>query len=84
MHPERCETNIAGREEDCGRHVAFHACGQAAHFVVEQTGIWAHRGAYSACEDHAREAIENGDRVLDAITGDEVALDDDGEIRRAA
>jgi predicted NUDIX family NTP pyrophosphohydrolase len=84
-HPTRCEVNLAPREEDCGSIVTFHACGQPAHWYVEQRGIWAHRGGYHACEQHAMEALrDSSDEVSSALTGNIAELDENGEMAVAS
>lgn len=78
----RCEVNIAGREEDCGRRITYVPCGQPAHWHVEQHGTG---GGYDACERHTMEALLDGvDEVYADIDGEPVCLDEDGEIARVA
>jgi hypothetical protein len=69
----KCQRNIAGREEDSGRHVAYTPCGKPAHWYVDER--------WQACEEHAIEAIREGvDEVADIIDGEPMRLDDDGEL----
>lgn len=80
-HPTRCERNMAGREEDCGRHVAYVPCGEPAHWCIEDgdTEWW-------ACEEHTLEALRESDSlaVTGELDGDPVEIGDDGELRRSA
>lgn len=78
MYPARCGINIAGREEDCGRHIAYTPCGESAHWQVESDNV-------RVCERHAMEYLRDGCAGVAAIEdGEPVALDDDGEIVRLA
>jgi hypothetical protein len=77
-YPLRCERNMATRDEDCGRHIAYVPCGQPAHWNVDES--------WWACEEHAMEALRESDRgAITGIMDDElVELGEDGEIRRAS
>lgn len=77
-YPSRCEINVAGREEDCGRQIAYTPCGGPAHWRVESDSVL-------VCESHAMEYLRDGCAGVAAIEdGEPVALDDEGEIVRAA
>ena len=57
----RCERNMAPRDEDCGRHVAYTPCGAPAPCLVDpdmRSGRDWH-----ACERHADEAEADGYEV---------------------
>lgn len=49
----RCARNLAGREEDCGRHVAYVPCGKPAPWTVEPDTD----REWHACDAHANEAL---------------------------
>jgi hypothetical protein len=77
-YPLRCERNMAGPEEDCGRRLAYVPCGQPAHWRIED--------GWLACEEHALEYLRESDRsaVTGEMDGEPVEIGEDGGIRRAS
>lgn len=54
----RCQRNLAGREEDSGRYMAYVPCGKPATWTVDPDG-----DEWHACERHADEALMDGCEV---------------------
>lgn len=72
----RCERNMAGPEEDCGRRIAYTPCGEPAHWSVKQR----YASDWWACEEHCREALRDGSDEVCDLNGASIGLDEDGEL----
>lgn len=75
MIAHRCERNLAGPEEDCGRHVAYVPCGRSAQWHIEEPrSAWSHHLGWWACDDHATEALLDENEVTHE-NGEPMTLD---------
>lgn len=72
LRKSSCEVNLAGPEEDCGRHVTYHPCGKSPTWTVETD-----RQEFQACEQHVNEALcDGGVRSAVGPDGEEFVLEE--------